>query len=224
MQPLRRRSKTLKRSGLAPAAERAAAAYNMALDNGKLVLALRAELKDVWKGAGLIRQLVLDARTGKLVAYGQTPADTKQNEFKATGGGHSHLRVLPAGGRWWFPEAISVFGSVDPAAPTDADKFSRTYAKLLRPVGCTVYRASPNYLFGSLTTYALDGSGVQHTNVARTTCDVGAFPANGLTYITPNHCFCQPYLPGHNAFHPRRPQSSDDAGNWNVAVRSWPRL
>jgi len=196
--------------GLSPADERAAAAYNMALDNGCLVFALRAELKKVWQDAGLVRQLVLDARTGRFVAYGRTPADRNDTEFSAIGGGHSGLRVLPVGGRWWFPNIIGIYGSVDPAAPTDAEKFDRAYAKLLRPVGCTVYRASPNYLFGSLTTYALDGSGIQHTNAARTVCDVGAFPANGMTYLTPNHCFCQPYLSGHNAFHPRPPKAADD--------------
>jgi len=201
-------SKNLK---LAPAAERVGAAYNMALDGGRLVLALRAELETTWKGAGLVRQLVLDARTGKLAAYGETPGEKGHRNIRM-GGGHSHFRVLPVGGRWWFPDAIGIYGSTDPAAPTDSAKFDLTYARLPRPVGCTVYRASPNYLFGSLTTYALDGSGIQHTNVARTTCDVGAFPANGMTYITPNHCFCQPYLPGHNAFHPRPPQAPDDAG------------
>lgn len=194
-----KRWKGLRNAGLAPSEQRVAAAYNMALDKGRLVLALRAELNDTWQRSGLVRQLVLDAGTGKLVAYGRTPADRNDSEFNAIGGGHSHFRVLPAGGRWWFLNAIGVYGSADPAAPAETGKFQQTYAKLLRPVGCTVYRASPNYLFGSLTTYALDGSGIQHTNAARTTCDVGAFPANGMTYITPNHCFCQPYLPGHSA-------------------------
>ena len=189
---------------------RAAAAYNMALDQGRLVFALRAETKYVWQDKGLVRQLVLDAKTGQFIAYGATPADDAK-QSGTIGGGHSGLRVLPVGGRWWFPNIVGVYGNVDPAAPTDAEKFQRAYAKLLRPVGCTVYRASPNFLFGSLTTYALDGSGVQQTHAARTTCDVGAFPANGLTYITPNHCFCLPYLPGHNVFHPRRSQPADDS-------------
>ena len=204
------KNKNLARSGLEPPDQRAAAAYNMALDQGRLVFALRAELKNLIMGSGLVRQMVLDAKTGKFVAYGRTPADRDDKQFAAIGGGHSGYRVLPVGGRWWFPNIVGVYGNVDPTAPTDAEKFERAYNKLLRPVGCTVYRASPNYLFGSLTTYALDGSEVQQTNVARTTCDVGAFPANGMTYITPNHCFCMPYLPGHNAFNPRRPQPSDD--------------
>ena len=200
-----------KKGELAPPEQRVAAAYNMALDQGRLVFALRAEMKNLILGGGLVRQLVLDGRTGKFVAYGQTPADKDAKQASTIGGGHSGFRVLPVGGRWWFPNIIGVYGNADPAAPTDAEKFERAYSKLLRPVGCTVYRASPNYLFGSLTTYALDGSGVQQTHVARTTCDVGAFPANGLTYITPNHCFCQPYLPGHNVFHPRRPKPADDS-------------
>ena len=200
-----------KKGEIAPPDQRVAAAYNMALDQGRLVFALRAEMKNLILGGGLVRQLVLDARTGKFVAYGQTPADKDAKQASTIGGGHSGFRVLPVGGRWWFPNIIGVYGNADPAAPTDAEKFERAYSKLLRPVGCTVYRASPNYLFGSLTTYALDGSQVQQTHVARTTCDVGAFPANGLTYITPNHCFCQPYLPGHNVFHPRRPKPADDS-------------
>ncbi|MEI6232947.1 MAG: PQQ-binding-like beta-propeller repeat protein [Planctomycetota bacterium] len=191
--------------------QRGAIAYNMALDQGRLVFALRAETKQVWQSKGLVRQLVLDARTGRFVTYGATPADKDEKQIGTIGGGHSGFRVLPVGGRWWFPNIIGVYGNTDPAAPTDAEKFERAYSKLLRPVGCTVYRASPKYLFGSLTTYALDGSEVQQTNVARTTCDVGAFPANGMTYITPNHCFCNPYLPGHNVFNPRRPLPPDDS-------------
>lgn len=212
------KNKTLSRYGIEPPEQRIAAAYNMALDQGRLVFALRAELKNLISNAGLVRQLTLDAKTGKFVAYGRTPADRDDKQFSAIGGGHSGFRVLPVGGRWWFPNIVGVFGSVDPSAPTDAEKFERSYAKLLRPVGCTVYRASPNYLFGSLTTYALDGSEVQQTNVARTTCDVGAFPANGMTYITPNQCFCAPYLPGHNVFHPRRPKAPDDAGRLDVGT------
>lgn len=211
-------NKTLSRYGIEPPEQRVAAAYNMALDQGRLVFALRAELKNLISNAGLVRQLTLDAKTGQFVAYGRTPADRDDKQFSAIGGGHSGFRVLPVGGRWWFPNIVGVYGSVDPSAPTDAEKFERSYARLLRPVGCTVYRASPNYLFGSLTTYALDGSEVQQTNVARTTCDVGAFPANGMTYITPNHCFCMPYLPGHNVFHPRRPKSPDDSGRLDVGT------
>jgi len=77
------------------------------------------------------------------------------------------------------------------------------YAKLPRPVGCTVTRATPNYVFGSLTTYSLDEDSIQHTNAARSVCDVGATPAAGMTFITPTQCFCAPYLPGFKAFHPR---------------------
>jgi|GEM_PF-1056422 len=190
---------------------RIAVAYNMALDQGRLVFAVRAELKNLILGNGLVRQLVLDAKTGKFVAYGRTPADVWPGGG-SLGGGHSGFRVLPVGGRWWLPNIIGVFGSVDPAAPTDASKFDPAYSKLLRPVGCTVYRASPNYLFGSLTTYALDGSGVQHTQAARAICDVGAFPANGMSFITPNACHCQPYLPGSNVFHTRKPQAAQDDG------------
>ncbi|MCY3019338.1 MAG: PQQ-binding-like beta-propeller repeat protein, partial [Planctomycetota bacterium] len=193
-------------ASLAPPERRAAAAYNMALAGNLLVLAVRSELDSVVAGRGLVRQLVVNAASGKLESYGLTPAGLDKTE----GGGHSHLRVLPVKDRVWFVEAISVFGSSDANAPTDTAKFRTDYAKLLRPVGCTVFRASPNYLFGSLTTYALDGSGVQHTNVARTTCDVGAFPANGMSYITPNHCFCQPYLPGNNAFSPRKVQPAEE--------------
>jgi outer membrane protein assembly factor BamB len=191
--------------GLAPPEQRVAAAYNMALSGNTLVLAVRAEMESTAKGKGLVRQLALNAATGKMEAYGVTPAGDR-----VIGGGHSHLRVLPIGDRNWFLEAVVVFGNCDAQAPTDASKFRKEYAKLLRPVGCTVFRASPNWLFGSLTAYALDGSGVHHTNVARTACDVGAFPANGMTYITPNHCFCQPYLPGNNAFHPRKVQPAEE--------------
>ena len=201
----------VKKTDLESPGRRIAVAYNMALDQGRLVFAVRAELKNLILSNGLVRQLVLDAKTGKFVAYGRTPADEWPGGG-SLGAGHSGFRVLPVGGRWWLPNIIGVFGSVDPAAPTDASKFDRAYSKLLRPVGCTVYRASPNYLFGSLTTYALDGSGVQHTQAARTTCDVGAFPANGMSFLTPNACHCQPYLPGSTVFHTRKPQAAQDDG------------
>jgi hypothetical protein len=49
----------------------------------------------------------------------------------------------------------------------------------------------------------LDKKQIRHTNAARAVCDVGAIPADGMTFVTPTQCFCMPYLPGFKAFHPR---------------------
>jgi hypothetical protein len=109
------------------------------------------------------------------------------------------------GDRLWFTTIVSLPGSVSIADPGNAQEATLPYDRLDRPVGCTTFRASPNWLFGSLTAYAATGKAkVYHTDAARTVCDVGAFPANGMSYIAPNHCFCEPYLPGSMCFHARR--------------------
>jgi len=185
-----------------PADREPATAYNMVIGAGRLGLALRQPAE----GKGQLRGLVVDAVTGKEAWFGENAV------FKGEiGGGHSSARVIPVGDRLWLSTIIALPGSIALARPEDAASLDRRYGKLLRPVGCTAYRASPNWIFGSLTVYGLDDQRVFHTDVARTSCDVGAFPANGLTYLTPNHCFCQPYLPGSMAFHPRR-ITGEDAG------------
>jgi outer membrane protein assembly factor BamB len=53
-----------------------------------------------------------------------------------------------------------------------------------------------------------------HTNAARTCCDVGAFPANGLQYLPPNNCGCLSYIPVSNAFHCARPRAPERCTRW----------
>jgi outer membrane protein assembly factor BamB len=130
---------------------------------------------------------------------------------KEIGGGHSHARLLFVDGKVWVNGTTRPVGTIDLDQPGDKALWGVTYAKMRRPVGCTVSRATPNYVFGSLTTYSLRadsasaqrGDAIQHTNAARSVCDVGATPAAGMTFITPTQCFCAPYLPGFKAFHPR---------------------
>ena len=135
-------------------------------------------------------------------------------------------------GQLWLHGCVSPVASFDLNDPTDKTRWNTDYMKMPRPVGCTITRATPNYLFGSLTTYAFNVAAVQHSNAARTACDVGAVPAAGMTFITPNHCFCAPYLPGSNAFHPRPFEGEEDivrletgtaqAAPGNNAPRDWP--
>lgn len=178
-----------------PADRPAAAAYNMVPGAGRLGFVLRQPAS----GKGQVRALVLDAATGKETLFGSN--DVFRGEI---GGGHSSARALAINDRLWLTTIISLPGSMSLTHPDDSALLDKTYGKLVRPVGCTAYRASKDWIFGSLTTYSLASNQVVHTDAMRTVCDVGAFPANGLSYITPNHCFCQPYLPGSMAFNPRR--------------------
>ncbi|MDP6524852.1 MAG: PQQ-binding-like beta-propeller repeat protein [Kiritimatiellia bacterium] len=122
---------------------------------------------------------------------------------KGIGGGHSHARILFVNGKVWINGTTRPIGAIDLDGSGDKAQWNMKYAKLPRPVGCTVTRATPNYVFGSLTTYSLSEDAIQHTSAARAVCDVGAIPAGGMTFISPTQCFCAPYLPGFKAFHPR---------------------
>lgn len=122
---------------------------------------------------------------------------------KEIGGGHSHTRMMYVGDKVWIHHTTKPQGTIDLSEPGDKAKWGQEFTKLPRPVGCTVMRATPKYIFGSLTTYAVSDSRIHHTNAARSVCDVGAIPAAGMTFITPTQCFCAPYLPGFKAFHPR---------------------
>ncbi|GDY12905.1 hypothetical protein LBMAG53_17830 [Planctomycetota bacterium] len=197
---------------LPPPEQRDAVVMHATKIGDKLVYLLRAEMKSTLTGIGAIRQLVLDGTSGKRLAYGPTPGYRKDYPTgNNIGGGHSGARVFAAGGKLWFTSIVGVLGTADPSAPTDLDKWGKPYAGFDRPVGCTVFRATDRFLFGSLTTYSVDGSAVQHTNAARTICDIGAFPANGMSYLSSVGCHCQPYLPGSNTFHPRETRPADDS-------------
>jgi len=204
-----------------------AAAYNMVSAGGQLALMVRGGPnltkhgqpildidgkpvvgENIARRAGELMLLMVDIRDGRETYF------ASNGVFKGRiGAGHSSARILAVGDRLWLTTIISLNGSVSIADPGNVKEQTPTYGKLDRPVGCTAFRASPNWLFGSLTTYATTGEPrVFHTDAARTVCDVGSFPANGLTYIAPNHCFCEPYLPGTMAFHARR-FAGEEAGD-----------
>lgn len=177
--------------------------YNLAGGAGHLVGSCRADER---KGDHTV--LVIRAEDGHLVYSGQTAVHRG-----SLGGGHSAARSFIAGDRLWTHTIVSLPGSVSLANPAANDKADLRYSRLPRPVGCTAYRAAGDWIFGSLSAFSLTGDArVYHTDVARTACDVGAFPAQGLQYITPNHCFCQPYVPGSAAFHPRPFAGPEDNG------------
>jgi outer membrane protein assembly factor BamB len=179
-----------------PEAKEPIAAHNMVKGGGKLALLVRQPAV----GKGQIKALVLDAATGKEIYF-----DSNEVVTGDMGAGHSGGRILAVKDRLWFTTITVIGGSISLEDPADSSRWEKTYKKMPRPVGCTAYRATPNWLFGSLTAYALEGGEkLHHTDVARTSCDVGAFPANGMNYLMPNGCFCQPYLPGSTAFHSRK--------------------
>jgi len=174
-----------------------AAAYNMTPVGEYLGLMLRARVMEKSPTA-----IVFVSRDGKSHKYlDKTPYGGAWG--KGIGGGHSHARILFVDGKVWVNGTTKPSGAIDLSQPDDKAAWDMKYAKLPRPVGCTVTRATPNYVFGSLTTYSLKRNAIRHTNAARAVCDVGAIPAAGMTFITPTGCFCAPYLPGFKAFHPR---------------------
>ncbi|MFM2092672.1 MAG: Serine/threonine-protein kinase AfsK, partial [Planctomycetota bacterium] len=173
------------------------AAYNLTHGAGRLAMVSRSRLN----AKGELCVLILADDDGRETAFLPRPLPGGRGGIEI-GGGHSGARGTIIGDRLHITSIGQVLGSLPVADPATAAA-ERPYARMERPVGCTVFRSAGDWIFGSLTVYGLDGGGVHHTNATRTACDVGAFPANGLSYITPNHCFCLPYLPGSMAFHPR---------------------
>lgn len=173
------------------------AAYNMTPAGEYLGLMLRTRVSEKSPTAFLFVK-----RDGASHKYLE---DTPYNGGwgKGIGGGHSHARLLFINGKVWVNGTTKPIGAIDLDGSGDKAEWDMKYAKLPRPVGCTVTRATPNYVFGSLTTYSLTENAIQHTSAARSVCDVGAIPAAGMTFISPTQCFCAPYLPGFKAFHPR---------------------
>lgn len=163
-------------------------------------------------GRGRHGLLLFNAATGKLVHGGPTAITSgRDGAGDEIGGGHSSARSFIFNDRVWTHTIVGLNGSLPLAAPADPAAADQRYRGLLRPVGCTAFRASPNWIFGSLTTYAMSGEPkVFQTDALRTACDVGAFPALGLTFIASNHCFCTPYLPGSAAFSSRPFVGIDD--------------
>jgi len=175
------------------------AAYNMTPVGEWIGLTLRA--KAFVKGAPGVLFVKRDGSTYKHA--GNSPYAGSAGWVKEIGGGHSHTRMMYVGDKVWIHHTTKPQGTIDLNDPGNKAKWGNEFTKLPRPVGCTIMRATPNYIFGSLTTYAVADKKIQHTNAARSVCDVGAIPAAGMTFITPTQCFCAPYLPGFKAFHPR---------------------
>ncbi|MFM2091821.1 MAG: hypothetical protein RLZZ127_2310 [Planctomycetota bacterium] len=127
-------------------------------------------------------------------------------------GGHSGTRIIAIGDTLWNTTIGEVLGAVKVDKPADLVVPAYRHG---RPVGCTSFRASANWLFGGIAAYPVKQSEgpttpIAYSGAARNACDVGAFPANGLTYLTPNGCFCGPYLPGNTAFHAVVVGTTDD--------------
>lgn len=171
-------------------------AYNMVYGEGHLALALRDG-----QDKGAIMVFTLDAATGKTGAYVPGPWRGHGGSLQTTGGGHSHIRTMIRDGQIWISQ---IYGTVAMDIENPEQVVMNAHDGL-RPVGCTVWRMTPNYVLGSLTAVDPRGEGMFHTNAARTCCDVGSFPANGLQYLPPNNCGCLSYLPVSNAFHSERP-------------------
>ncbi len=179
----------------------AGSAYNMVFGEGKLALPLRQG-----RDSGEIHVLTIDATDGQTLAHVPGPWREHGGKIGWIGGGHSHVRAMIRNGRLWLSRIGGTFAlDLDDPATIVLDLHGG-----LRPIGCTVWRTTPNFMLGSLTAVNPEGAGFFHTNAARTVCDVGAFPANGLMYLTPNNCGCLSYIPASNAFHSEKPRPPDN--------------
>ena len=114
----------------------APAAYNMTPAGDWLGLMLRTRVSE--KSPPAIVFVKRDGTSHKYV--NETPYGGAWG--KGIGGGHSHARLLVVGGRVWVNGTTKPVGSIDLAQPGDKALWDMTYAKLPRPVGCTVTRAT----------------------------------------------------------------------------------
>jgi outer membrane protein assembly factor BamB len=202
---------------------------------GRLVLNLRSP-SERQPGGGLSgprrpqAMLILDLATGKEHYWGtQTPFLDLQF------GGHSGSRILAVGDTLWNTSIGEVIGAVRVDKPEELVVPAYNHG---RPVACTSFRASPNWVFGGIAAYPVnrpDGPNppIAYSGAARNACDVGSFPGNGLLYLTPNHCFCAPYLPGNIAFHDQPPGAPEEGERLlrgpagpaaGPAVDGWPTM
>lgn len=165
------------------------AAYNLTVYRGKIALAVRWDNAPSNTPRGYL--LVLDQKSGKQLTFIEVGGGD------GLGKGHSHWRVMGIGDRWWL-NGISSEKSVLIAAPEDKSQWKDSFGKL-RPVECTVFRATPNYLIGAATLSAFDSGKIHMNTASRTGCDIGSFPADGLLFQGENSCWCRPYMIGLNA-------------------------
>lgn len=107
--------------------------------------------------------------------------------------GHGYSRTMIRDGAQWLVN----FSGLDRYELADGTpgKSEWTYNQRCHPS-----RTAKTLAFGSLFTTSLIDDRVYWSEAARSTCDLGTFPANGLLYQLASTCGCFAWMPSSNAF------------------------
>ena len=179
--------------------------WNMQYEDGRLASAItnRQVVNKQGHTKTIAHGLILDARTGKEIYFGNERAAWPGS----TGGGHSHVHMLLRGDRVYTTDGGAVFGAWQVDQPEDFTVVQEAFKEYgMRPIACSMFRSTPNWWIIGPNVYPMDLEGKPFNNRSgRSGCDIGSFPANGMIYLPPNTCACQPYLPASKVYHSREP-------------------
>lgn len=131
----------------------------------------------------------LDAATGEVRFVDDQPFKREYNV--------SAYNVLARDGKAWFAGAFSRIWRYDPETGVTEQVLNYPFNQR-----CIRFTATPNWLlFGQSGFFREDLTGEQ-AFVARSGCAMGAIPANGLVYYSPNSCKCITQTAALQAFSP----------------------
>jgi outer membrane protein assembly factor BamB len=129
--------------------------------------------------------LNLDLATGKQVWF---------REFGPVGmPRHGYFRTYIAQGKQWLVR----MAVPQPFDLADGTPGTKEWALDFR---CHPSRTSRDLAFGALSVTSLSDDRYFFSEAARSACDLGTFPSNGLLYCGPTACGCFAWMPGSNAF------------------------
>jgi outer membrane protein assembly factor BamB len=111
---------------------------------------------------------------------------------------HGYFRTYIAQGKQWLvrmavPEAFAL---------ADGKPGIKEWALDFR---CHPSRTTKELAFGALSVTSLTDDRYFFSEAARSSCDLGTFPANGLLYCGPTACGCFAWMPGANTFSAEAP-------------------
>lgn len=107
--------------------------------------------------------------------------------------GHSYFRTYIRDGKQW----MVTFSAPWAFDLEDGTPGGEVWSYNFR---CHPSRTSASLTFGSLFVGSFEDERFYWSEAARSNCDVGTFPANGLLYQTATLCGCLAWLPQNNAF------------------------
>jgi outer membrane protein assembly factor BamB len=163
---------------------------HLVLGEGRVGVSGMRRIDPAKKDEGLGYLLNLDLATGKQVWL---------REFGSVGmPRHGYFRTYIARGKQWLvrmavPEAFDL---------ADGTPGTKEWALDFR---CHPSRTSRDLAFGALSVTSLSDDRYFFSEAARSACDLGTFPSNGLLYCGPTNCGCFAWMPGSNAFSAEAP-------------------